>query len=119
LTDQSSQSISSGNRSAAFQPLRRRPSYDADVDAHVRSSASRVTNASPVLSDQRYNLTPEQVEIIDRLRADNVPQDTVMRVFEGFVSPKLSVGETSDRRSTRARSFASAAPPPSYQTRDG
>ncbi|KAG6379176.1 hypothetical protein JVT61DRAFT_11618 [Boletus reticuloceps] len=116
LLSQSSQSISSGPRSVAFQPLRRQPSYDADVDAHVRSSAA---NASPASSDPRYNLTAEQVEIIDRLRADNVPQETVMRVFEGFISPKLSAGETSDRRSTRARSFASAMPPPSYQTRDG
>ncbi|KAF8432434.1 hypothetical protein L210DRAFT_2841165 [Boletus edulis BED1] len=112
LLSQSSQSISSGPRSVAFQPLRRQPSYDADVDAHVRSSAA---NTSP---DPRYNLTAEQVEIIDRLRADNVPQETVMRVFEGFISPKLSAGETSDRRSTR-RSFVSAMPPPSYQTRDG
>jgi hypothetical protein len=121
--DQSSQSILSGQSSAVFQPLRRQPSYSADADPPVHSSASQVADAGWPFSDpSRYNLTPEQVEVIDRLRADNVPVETIARVIEGFVSSNLNLsgGETSGGKVARgARSVVSAAPPPSYQTREG
>lgn len=121
--DQSSQSIMSGQSSAVFQPLRRQPSYSADADPPVHSSASHVADASWPFSDpSRYNLTAEQVEVIDRLRADNVPVETIARVIEGFVSSNsnLSAGEPSGGKVARgARSVISAAPPPSYQTREG
>jgi hypothetical protein len=120
--DQSSQSIRSGQSSAVFQPLRRQPSYSADTDPPVPSSVSHVADAGSPFSDpaSRYNLTAEQAEVIDRLRADNVPVETIARVIEGFVSSNLPGGETGGGKVARgARSVVSAAPPPSYQTREG
>lgn len=121
--DPSAQSTStrSGQNSAVFQPLRRQPSQVADVDTHVRTSTSQVADAGSPFSDpRRYNLSAEQAEVIDRLRLDNVPVETIARVIEGFVTSNLSGGETSNNRKLgRERSFVSAAPPPSYQTRDG
>lgn len=116
--DPSSHSVRSGQSSAVFQPLRRQPSNSVDADLPVTSSASDAS--SPFSDPSRYNLTADQVEVVDRLRVDNVPVETIARVIEGYVASNLSGGETSGRKVARgARSIVSAAPPPSYQTREG
>ncbi|KAI9569017.1 hypothetical protein HD554DRAFT_643066 [Boletus coccyginus] len=124
--DQSSQSVRSGQSSAVFQPLRRQPSYSiTDTDPPLHSGVSQVADLGSPFSDvqvaSRYGLTAEQVGVVERLRADNVPVETISRVIEGFVSSNLglSADETTGRKSTRgARSVFSAAPPPSYQTQE-
>ncbi|KAG9318218.1 hypothetical protein JVU11DRAFT_298 [Chiua virens] len=73
----------------------------------------------------RINLTTEQLDIIDRLRSDKVPAETIARVIEGFMSPYQTDGTLTDGdrirtlRSVSRTSFdTSVLPPPSYQTRD-
>ena len=64
----------------------------------------------------RYNLTANQVGVVDQLRVSNVHLETIARVIEGYVSTNLSSGEANDKKLNRATSVASAAPPRSYQT---
>lgn len=113
---QSSQSIRSGMSSAVFQPFLG-DSPSVDTDPH---SASRLADAGSPFSDpgSRYNLTAEQIAVIDRLRADNVPAETIARVIEGLVTSRLSAGESGSGKVMRDGSIMSALPPPSYQTRD-
>lgn len=120
---QSSRSIQSRRSSVSFHPLRRPRSSIIDIDPYIPpSNASRLADAVSPFSDPQnvtgYNFTAEQLEVIDRLRADNVPADTVARVIEGFATPHLAVGESSSAKLTRSGSLSSALPPPSYQTRD-
>ena len=125
--DHSSQSVRSGQSSVVFQPLRRQPSYSmTDTDPPLHSNASHVADVGSPFSDaqvaSRYNLTAEQVGVVERLRGDNVPAETISRIIEGFVSSNLglSASETTGGKLARgARSVVSAAPPPSYQTQEG
>lgn len=107
-------SISSGSSSPALQPLRRQTSHNADGGL-----VSHVTDAGSSFSDpqitSRYNLTSEQLEVIDRLRMDKVPAETIRRVVEGF--SRVPAGETSSGQVMRGGSILSMVPPPSYQTR--
>ena len=114
--DQSAPSMS-GRSSAPLQPLRRQPSHDADIRA--RSNASHALDVDSPFGGpdvaSRYNLTADQVEVVDRLRADNVPLDAISRVIERYVATNHSGGEASGQLH-RGGSIVSAAPPPSYQT---
>ncbi|KAF9228704.1 hypothetical protein BS17DRAFT_772381 [Gyrodon lividus] len=119
----SSRSTMSGESSGILQPLRRQPSIGFGTD---RPGSSSYPDALPPSVDasvtSRYNLTVEQLEVIDRLRADNVPPETIARVAEGFVSGhgyNQSSADISSGGLTRGGSIFSAAPPPSYQTRYG
>ena len=120
--DHCAQSVRSGQGScqAVAQSLHRQPSYNVDVDIHARSSASHGPDADSPFGGpdiaSRYNLTANQVEVVDQLRMSNVPLETIARVVEGYVSANLSSGEANGKKSNRVRSVASAAPPPSYQT---
>ncbi|KAF8842530.1 hypothetical protein BDN67DRAFT_965643 [Paxillus ammoniavirescens] len=117
----SSQSIMSGTSSGPLQPLRRQPSIGFNTDQP--GSASYTGAVSPSVDPSvtsGYNLTADQLEVIERLRADNVPSETIARVAEGFLSRYDSSADTSSsgRGLTRGGSIFSGAPP-SYQTRYG
>ena len=112
---QSTQSIRSGMSSlAVLHPIRHAPSTESDA----RMSSSGADGTSP-FSDSliaQHNLTEEQLEVIDRLRADDVPLETIARVIEGFVASRLEVGEAG--RMGRSGESILSNLPPSYQTRE-
>ncbi|KIK99730.1 hypothetical protein PAXRUDRAFT_822414 [Paxillus rubicundulus Ve08.2h10] len=117
----SSYSTMSGTSSGPLQPLRRQPSIGFNTDQPGSTSYSGAVSPSVDASvTSGYNLTAEQLEVIERLRADNVPSETIARVAEGFLSRYDSSADTSSsgRGLTRGGSVFSRAPP-SYQTRYG
>jgi hypothetical protein len=117
----SSQSIMSGTSSGPLQPLRRQPSIGFNTDQPGSASYTGAFSPSVDASVMSgYNFTADQLELIEQLRADNVPSETIARVAEGFLSRHDSSADTSSigRGFTRGGSIFSAAPP-SYQTRYG
>ena len=113
--DQSAPSVMSGRSSAPLQPLRRQPSNNVDAEgaSHVPDVDSPF--GGPDMAS-RYNLTADQVEVVNRLRADNVPLDAISRVIERYVATNVSSSGEASGKLHRGRSIVSAAPPPSYQT---
>ncbi|KIJ63300.1 hypothetical protein HYDPIDRAFT_29558 [Hydnomerulius pinastri MD-312] len=118
-SDPSSRSIMSGTSSNVLQPLRRQPSLGFSTGD--RASGLYPDTSSPFTDsagELRYNFTAEQLEVIDRLRADGVPQETIARVAENFIGKhgNQSSADMSGGGLMRGASIFSAAPPPSYQT---
>ncbi|KAG8217279.1 hypothetical protein J3R82DRAFT_5373 [Butyriboletus roseoflavus] len=115
---QSSQPVSwSGRSSPGLQPLRRPASHHASANPHASVTASHVADASPFFDPQVTSLTADQLKVINQLRVNRVPTETVARVVEGFVSSRVPASETSSGQITPGWSILSALPPPSYQTR--
>ena len=114
-------SQSTKSRQNSLRPLRLSPSQVEDPPIHTPSSVSHGADTSLSLLDpqfaSRYNLTMEQVEVINRLGRDSVSMEMIAHIIEGFSSSNISADGTNDRRLDQERSF-SPAPPPSYKSQD-
>ncbi|KAH7890023.1 hypothetical protein F5I97DRAFT_626078 [Phlebopus sp. FC_14] len=120
----STYATASGTVSKALEPLRRQPS-GGFTPSYRRSASYSDPDPTASLRDtsiaSQYNLTGDQLEMIERLQSNNVPADTIARVAEEMArnGGRPSFTDRGSSGGLARTDTIFSAPPPSYQSRSG